>query len=263
MRYIAESGDLNSVGSALQQPGGLTPTQQSPQQQPEPSPVQAPAQPEPTPRTDFARGEKCFNHPWRPAYARCSWCGRPFCYADLVENNKYQYCLEDLAHATEESTNIDIKPNRFTYLSSLLFLANAILILNYIYPQFLPLYSHIQSVGIGAYVMAILPHMTYSSVFIISSFSLAALALISSALVLANSGKPFFLAVVILMIMIIFFSYGYLSTTGTGAPNYLLYVTLSLAVNMLVLVLSRLGYVGITAEERMYENLEWPKAEAA
>ncbi len=38
----------------------------------------------------------CVWHPWRPAYAICNYCHRPFCYEDLVSYNGNYYCLEDI-----------------------------------------------------------------------------------------------------------------------------------------------------------------------
>ncbi len=38
----------------------------------------------------------CTWHPWRPAYAVCKYCHRPFCYEDLVNYKGNYYCLEDI-----------------------------------------------------------------------------------------------------------------------------------------------------------------------
>jgi hypothetical protein len=38
--------------------------------------------------------EYCINHPWRKAFAHCANCGRPFCYACLVQYKGKYYCEE-------------------------------------------------------------------------------------------------------------------------------------------------------------------------
>jgi len=38
--------------------------------------------------------EYCVNHPWRKAFAHCAECGKPFCYACLVEYKGKYYCEE-------------------------------------------------------------------------------------------------------------------------------------------------------------------------
>ncbi len=44
---------------------------------------------------DSARGQACTSHPWRSAYAICAYCGRPFCYQDIMELKDAYYCIED------------------------------------------------------------------------------------------------------------------------------------------------------------------------
>ncbi|MEM0154774.1 MAG: hypothetical protein QW814_02990, partial [Methanothrix sp.] len=43
---------------------------------------------------EAAEGLSCVWHPWRPAYAICNYCHRPFCFEDIVEQNGHYYCLE-------------------------------------------------------------------------------------------------------------------------------------------------------------------------
>jgi hypothetical protein len=38
--------------------------------------------------------EYCVNHPWRKAFAHCANCGRPFCYACLIQYKNRYYCEE-------------------------------------------------------------------------------------------------------------------------------------------------------------------------
>lgn len=210
-----------------------------------------------SPDLNVKRGEMCFNHPWRQAYARCSYCKRPFCYADLVEHQGKQYCLEDLGHAAQGVEKREITPNRFTYLSSLLFLASSLILFYYTYPQALLLVNQAQAVGFHAF----LAQLSYGYTIIIISSIFVLLGLISSVTVLSTSRRKFFASVLILFAMFIFFSYEYITGSSTATFNYLLYVTVVLFANMLMLALSRLGYEGKVSEKTFYEQMEWPKLE--
>ncbi len=199
----------------------------------------------------------CFNHPWRPAYAQCSYCKRYFCYADLIEYGKQEYCLEDLSRAGQPSKITKFTPNRFTYIASALFIVNSFLIFYFIYPQVSLITTQINHLGLSGF----LKQLTYGSEVILLNMAFVVMGFISSISVLSNSGKRFGVSVAVLFMMAVFFSYEYVSTTSTGAPDYFLYVTIILLVNMLVLVLSRLSYVGGASEERFTEQIEWPKVE--
>lgn len=199
----------------------------------------------------------CFNHPWRPAYARCSYCKRPFCYADLVENGKQQYCFEDLSHATDGKTKYAAAPNLSTYTASILFLISSLTILYYIAPQIQLITIQVAHVG----PVTFLNTLTYSSEAILLSVLFATTGFLSSIIVLKNSVRGFLVCAVMLFATIIFFSYQYISTTSTGAPNYFLYVTLILFATMFMLALSRIGFVGRSSGKTFTEQIEWPKLE--
>ncbi|HUB92851.1 MAG TPA: hypothetical protein VL945_02720 [Candidatus Saccharimonadales bacterium] len=244
MLYISETGVLTPGNPPSGEPAG------SPQQfQPEPaSPPQS---------QDFSRGEKCFNHPWRAAYARCSFCNRPFCYADLVDYEKKQYCLEDLGHATTTQTTVVFAANRFTYLASLLFVANAIIILYFNYPQFALLARQLLTLGPESFLL----HMTFSSSVVLASLLFVVFGIALSFATFSNSTRVYFSSVFILLVMLLFFSYYYLSTTSTGAPNYFLYVSLALFANLLALALSRIGIIGRASQKAFADSVEWPRLE--
>jgi hypothetical protein len=210
-----------------------------------------------TAKADFSKGEMCFNHPWRAAYARCSYCNRPFCYADLTEHGGQQYCLEDLGHATEGPLKIAFTPNRFTYFASILFLLTSIMLFYYMYPQLQSIYSQILNHGL----LSFLNQITYSSWIVLISSVFMIFGVVSSISVLSNSGVRFFGSVLMLISMLFFFSYQYLSTTSTGSPDYFLYLSLIIFLNLLMLVLSRSAYVGRTSEKSFYQAVEWPKVE--
>gem|GEM_PF-4319409 len=259
MLRIAENGVLDSgIPAAERQTGGNRDAMQGRAQTFVSSQAnQAAPEAATPPMANFSKSDMCFNHPWRRAYARCSYCKRPFCYADLVEYHKQQYCLEDLGYAAESRTKNTSTPNRFTYLASILFLASSLMIFYYTYPQLALITSLIGQVGVRQF----LRQLTYSSDVIILSLIFAVAGFVSSVTVLSNSGRRFLVSSGILFVMILFFSYEYLSTTSTGTPDYFFYVTIILFLNLLMLVLSRIGFVGRSSEKVLIEQIEWPKIE--
>ena len=197
----------------------------------------------------------CINHPWRHAYAKCNYCKRPFCYADLVEYSGLQFCLEDASKAGTTPKSEPITPNRFTYLSSLIFLGVSIAVLYYTYPQIGLLFTTAYSGGIQSIPLL----LTYSYAVVLFTTVFIALGIISSILVLSNSAKLYYASAMILVFMLLFFMYEYL-TTATTSSNYLFYVNIALFCNMLVLALDRFSYMG-TSSERATLLLQLPKIE--
>ena len=49
---------------------------------------------------EMAKGLYCVAHPFRHAYAICSYCHRPFCFEDIIEYQKDYYCIEDIDRVT-------------------------------------------------------------------------------------------------------------------------------------------------------------------
>ncbi len=205
-----------------------------------------------------SRDETCSNHPWRPAYARCSLCHRPFCYADLVDYNHLSYCLEDIGHVKVDTAVSEPRPNRFNYLSSLLFLGIAAALLYYVYPQQLYIISTYSFRPSS--IATSLTQIASTYPVIMAYLLFGVLALMASIAMLSTSIRRFYAAVVILMLILFFLLYEYTNTFSTSLPNYLLYLIMAVFACMLAAVLSRLGYVG-QAKEGYSARLEWPAVE--
>lgn len=218
-------------------------------------------QPEPAERDAegaIGKDETCVNHPWRHAYGRCSYCGRAYCYADLVPHGKEQYCLDDLGHAYSAKQKDTISPDRFTYISSLLFIVSSLTLLYYTYPQIYFVAQQIAKVGALQFISS----LSYGYSIVIASAVLMALGLISSVLVMSPSRKRFFASALVLVVMLVFYSYQYLSGASIGTADYLLYVMVALLANMVSLALGGMGYAGRRQEAQFQEQqLEWPRLE--
>ncbi len=211
----------------------------------------------PGPELSVKKGDMCFNHPWRQAYARCSFCKRPFCYADLVGHSGMQYCLEDINHMEHSVQKATISANRFTYVSSVLFLAGSLLLFYYTYPQFLLMLTQVQLSGLSIFIY----NISYINFIVIMSSAFVILGIVSSISILAPSRGRFFLSALMLLAMLLFFPYEYLSSSSTYYGNYLLYVTIIVFVNMITLVMSRFGYEGRISEKKLMDQVEWPRIE--
>jgi hypothetical protein len=208
--------------------------------------------------------ETCFNHPWRPASARCNFCKRPFCYADLIEHDNVFYCFEDAYRA-----DVDLKqrsgPNRFTYLSSTLFLCCAALVIYFIIPQLIPvfgLYSSESAVLFSTPVSSISAMLgtAFGYLNLTISFLLSAIGVVCSFAVLSNKKKRIAISAIVLAISLVFFSYEYMTTQTTGSIDYLLYAAIISSANLCVLVIDRINYVGLSTESKFYGQGEWPKS---
>ncbi len=51
-----------------------------------------------------ARDLFCALHPFRHAYAVCTYCHRPFCFEDIIEYQKGYYCVEDIDRVESQRT---------------------------------------------------------------------------------------------------------------------------------------------------------------
>lgn len=63
--------------------------------------------------------EHCVWHPWRPAYAICDYCHRPFCFEDLVEAGGLYYCLEDIDTAIQTLNIKGDEPPNYAFIAGL------------------------------------------------------------------------------------------------------------------------------------------------
>jgi hypothetical protein len=205
--------------------------------------------------TAVAKSDMCVNHPWRHAYARCAYCFRPFCYADLVDYDKQQYCLEDINNIKSPVAAQGTRMSRLVYIVSILFALNSIILLYYTYPQILLLANNFTSIKAAE---AFFTAISYNYFIIVASAAFIILGFIASLLVISNSRRRYYTSAFILMLMIFFFSYQYL-TSSTSSSNYLIYILVELMANVVVLTFCRLQYVGVTSSQTFSQEVEWPR----
>lgn len=143
-----------------------------------------------------------------------------------------------------------VLPNRFTYIASLLFILNSLILVYYNYSQIFFVASAAVNVGFANFVNSLT--FDYSVQILTSVFIV--LGAVSSVLIISSNRKIYYVASSTLLFMLIFFSYEYLTTVSTSTSGYLLYVNIIIVLNMLLLVLSRTSSVAIAEENRIYSK---------
>ena len=202
---------------------------------------------------EAAKGMMCINHPWRPAYAICNYCKRPFCYADLVEYNGAFYCLEDIDKVTGPGASISpTRFNSFTAISSVFFLANATILGYFIYPQALFLIKYINNVGFVNFLNS----LTYSYGISFINLILVVLGLFAGLILYAKNKKWFYISWAIDAFILIIVSYEYLTLNS----SYLLAISVLAFINIGTLAYSRLSASTEVVSE-IKEEVNWPKVE--
>ncbi|MFP3279265.1 MAG: hypothetical protein RXP92_03085 [Candidatus Micrarchaeota archaeon] len=202
---------------------------------------------------EAAKDMVCVNHPWRPAYAICNYCKRPFCYADLVEYNGAFYCLEDIDKVAGQAPNLkEVNFNSFVAISSFFLLANAAIMGYFIYPQAKFLVKYISSVGFAGFLNS----LTYSYGLSFVNLLIVIFSALAGLILFGKSNRWFYLSWAINAFILVIVSYEYLTMNSP----YLLAVSLIAFLTIGTLSYSRLSK---TTEEvnTIHEEINWPRVE--
>jgi hypothetical protein len=203
------------------------------------------------------KGEKCANHPWRDAYAQCSYCKRYFCYPDLVRYEGKEYCLEDLSKAPIAKGTFKVGPNRYTYVASLLLIVSSFFILYHTYPQITGFVGQISKFGIYGFLMKL---SLSSEIGLVNLFVVVGL-LISGVVVFRNSGVGLGFTILVIFIALGLFVFEYMNIVNTGAPNYYIYIIAMLIFDTVFTIVSRVEFVERLYEKKSIATVDWPKFE--
>jgi len=204
---------------------------------------------------ESAKGLMCVNHPWRPAYAICDYCKRPFCYADLVEYNNKFYCLEDIDKVTKNPGGAgEAEMNPFILAAGAIFIANAIILAYFVYPQIAYFTGQMAKIGLISFISTI----NYS--YMLSLLNLIAVILgLSAGVVLFVKLDKNIYSIFMGAVMFIISSYVYLISNAL----YLLAVTVIAFIAIGSLAYGRIPS-GISTEEKELRptDIEWPRLES-
>jgi len=203
---------------------------------------------------DSAKDLMCVNHPWRPAYAICDYCKRPFCYADLVEYNGKFYCLEDIDKVTKNfEVSAEAEMNPFIIASGAAFIVNALILAYFVYPQVAYFSEQAAKIGLANFIYTI----NYSYMLSVLNLIAVLLGIAAGALLFLKLSKNIY-SIFMGVAMLIISSYIYLISNAL----YLLAVTIIAAVAVGMLAYGRIpASAGATEEELKPTEIEWPRLE--
>ncbi len=202
----------------------------------------------------LAKGLTCTTHPWRNAYAICSYCKRSFCYSDIVAYGKEFYCAEDIGKVSATTAEHMRNPiNTFAYVSAVLLVANAALLL-YFNPQSLTVINEIMRTGPLEFINTV----NYVSLVYLSNLFIIIFGFISAIFLFANSRKGVAIGGLVDSFTIIITTYELLNTNA----NYLFVVSAVAFISIATIALSRMSSANKEYQEELkYPNVEWPKVE--
>ena len=186
---------------------------------------------------DGIRGVRCTNHPWRQAYSYCRYCKRPFCYADLIEEDGECYCMEDTG-AIKHAGQATMRGSAAMNFVGALLIANAVVVAVMIYSHLLFALNLIGTSGVGA----LLSSLNTGWIVFYVNVALVVLGLISGIVVMLsksrlgqNVGKLIIFATIIAMAyqyMVSFYAYLLLMIVAEIFTLALLaYVSMSISLN--------------------------------
>jgi hypothetical protein len=200
---------------------------------------------------EAARGLYCTWHPWRPAYAICAYCHRPFCFEDLTEANGNYYCLEDIDKVSlKNNSNVYVKYNNLGLVSASMLLVSFVIFLYFAEPQILYMVKYSNSVGIIEFLSKFGGNFAYTFIGVL----LVMLMLVACILIFVQSKRSFLFGLFVSFAAVALFSYQYLSV-GT---MYAAIISISSFAGLVSLLYSRTAYEGEEIEDFVGESAESP-----
>jgi len=189
---------------------------------------------------EAAIGMYCVWHPWRPAYAICAYCHRPFCYEDLTEYNGHYYCLEDInkVSANAPSENVYVKYNNLGIIAASSMLVVFVIFMYTSLGSIIAMVNLSNHIGILAFSSKFLG--TYG--YLLFGTILAVLMLVASLLIFLETKRSFPLGLFVSFASVAIFSYEYLNTSNMYAA--------------ILSILSFAGLVSLIYSRNLYEGEE-------
>ncbi|MGI0133918.1 MAG: hypothetical protein ACREBW_03050, partial [Candidatus Micrarchaeaceae archaeon] len=202
-----------------------------------------------------AKGLFCTWHPWRPAYAVCGYCHRPFCFEDTTEYNGSLYCLEDIDKVSAgrvEETGMEY--NNISIVASTLMFATFLAFMYFANAQLGYIIGYANSIGFFRFIGTITASYGLALLGAITTF----FTLISAILILTQSRKGYYIGLAAGFANVALFSYQFLNTSTV----YLLAISILSFASLVTLAYSRsmfeqkeMPYL----ETKQY-GVEWPNA---
>ena len=185
---------------------------------------------------ESAKGKFCEWHPWRPAYAVCDYCHRPFCYEDTVESGKGYYCLGDIDKVSKGyAQELYASYSSMSFISAGLFMLAFVAFVYFASGQLVYILKTVISSGLPVF----LANLNYSYGSALLGLVVTAAGIISAMLIVIQSNKGFAVGLGAGLAETALFSYQFLSSG-------LLYMAMISAIGLAALVLlaySKISYV--------------------
>ena len=181
---------------------------------------------------EAARGRNCVWHPWREAFAICTYCHRPFCFEDTMEYGNEYYCLEDIDSASSTyKEKLASTGNTIGIISGILLMIGFLVFFYFSNGQVIFVVGYLYKVGLSYFI----GHINYSYALALIDSVLMVLALITAVLVFTQSRKSFMLGILVCLSSVALFSYQYISTFTT----YLIVMDALMLLGFITLLISR------------------------
>ncbi len=198
---------------------------------------------------------RCVWHPWRQAYAICSYCQKPFCFEDLVEKRGRFYCLEDVDKTPLPGVKVEHSYESLNMVGGGLLMISFIIFIYFGYSQFVYQASNLVGVlpSITRGFIVLSEFMNPISLFSLFGALFTFIGFVSGIMVLGHGDRAFVSGIVIGTFSTILFSYAYLSYLQT----YTLAISALSFVSIIMLLLSKgAEFTNIEKEEEAdYANV--------
>lgn len=202
----------------------------------------------------LAKNMDCSTHPWRRAYALCEYCGRPFCYEDIMEYGNAYYCLDDIDKVSFAIRNTEmVKYSRLSLISALLLIAAPLLYGYYGIAGMLTVFAAIKSAGIMNFILA----ENIPELIIVADVILMAFSFIAAISIILESQMSFKLTTLIGLITVAIFSYQFL---GNVSKTYIALIAACSFVSLVTLAYSRVAFDSVPDDGFAAREVELSKS---
>lgn len=200
---------------------------------------------------ELANGLKCLHHPWRDAYAVCSYCKLGYCYADIEEGKNGYYCIDDIDMETNGAQEYINVPNYIANVAALLFLITGALFVYITYPQI-----QFIAANIGTNINALIG-FGYSYTFSLLNMLFAAICIGTSLVILAQRRRMILAGEIAAFMVIIVLTYEYLITNSIN----LLGIDVFAFFAVIALAISNTAYYAVSYENMNAKKINWVRPE--
>ncbi len=204
--------------------------------------------------TEGAKQQFCAWHAWRPAYAVCNYCHRPFCYEDVEELNNEYYCLEDIDKVSRHAEGVYTKYSNLSFVAAAMLMLSFTVFILFANAQLAYVINAVKTVGLPSFIATI--NTSYE--ILILEAGLTLVSLVAAVMIIMQSKKAFILGIIASIGNIALFSYLFL---GSGTLYIAVIAAISFA-GLISLAYSRVTYASYATEAPYADLNQLAAAEA-